>query len=143
MSHLIVTRGIPGSGKTTRARLWVAEHPKLRCRVNRDDFRVMLHAMRRSGMRDCERAVTKAQYASIRSLLDGGYEVVSDDTWLVETRFQEIASVAAAAGATFEVWDLRDVPLDVCIERDAARGALVGSEEIIRIYRTFVAPMAR
>lgn len=143
MSRLIVTRGIPGSGKTTRARLWVAEAPEIRCRVNRDDFRVMFHAMRYSGMRDCERAVTKAQYASIRSLLDGGYEVVSDDAWLVETHFREIESVAHVAGATFEVWDMRDVLLDVCIERDAARGALVGSEEIIRMYRKFVAPTVR
>jgi hypothetical protein len=39
---LVITRGLPGCGKTTRARAWVAEDPSRRVRVNRDDLRTML-----------------------------------------------------------------------------------------------------
>lgn len=32
-STLIITRGLPGCGKTTKAMRWVAEDPAGRCRV--------------------------------------------------------------------------------------------------------------
>lgn len=138
MSLLVVTRGLPGSGKTTRARLWVAESPSTRCRVNRDDFRVMFHAMRFSGMSECERAMTEAQYPVIRALLVAGFDVVSDDIWLDEGQFRVVLNLADDVGAEVEVWDMRNVLPDVCIERDAARGALVGSDVIINMYRRYI-----
>ena len=139
MNRLVITRGLPGCGKTTRARSWVATDPRTRCRVNRDDFRVMFHAMRFSGMSECERAVTEAQYPTIRALLTAGFDVVSDDTWLNEESFQTVRTLAVNVGADVEVWDMRDVLPDVCIERDAARGALVGAEVIIGLYRSYIA----
>ena len=42
MTALVITRGLPGSGKTTYARAWVAEDREHRARVNRDDIRQML-----------------------------------------------------------------------------------------------------
>ena len=42
MTNLIITRGLPGCGKTTYARAWVAEDREHRARVNRDDIRAML-----------------------------------------------------------------------------------------------------
>jgi len=41
MATLIVTRGLPGSGKTTAATAWVAEEPLRRARVERDEIRSM------------------------------------------------------------------------------------------------------
>jgi predicted kinase len=98
----------------------------------------MFHAMRFSGMPECERAVTEAQYPVIRALLTAGFDVVSDDTWLNEEQFQVLTTLADNVGADVEVWDMRDVLPDVCIERDAARGALVGSEAIIDMYRRYI-----
>lgn len=98
----------------------------------------MLHAMRFSGMPECERAVTEAQYPVIRALLVAGFDVVSDDTWLDAGQFKVVLDLADDAGAKSEVWDMRDVLPDVCIERDAARGALVGSEVIIDLYRRYI-----
>lgn len=39
MSGVIVLRGLPGSGKSTWAKEWVAGDPDNRVRINRDDIR--------------------------------------------------------------------------------------------------------
>ena len=40
--ELVVTRGLPASGKTTWAQAWVADDPTRYARVSRDDLRAML-----------------------------------------------------------------------------------------------------
>jgi predicted kinase len=39
MGKLILTRGVPASGKSTWAKAWVEEDPLNRVRVNRDNLR--------------------------------------------------------------------------------------------------------
>lgn len=126
--RLIVTRGLPGCGKTTRARQWVAEDPRTRCRVNRDDYRIMFH-----------RAVSVVQLPTIRALLTEGLDVISDDAWLRPDLFAEIVDLAQETGVEFEVWDMRNVLPDICIERDMARGSLVGADAIIDMYARYIA----
>lgn len=138
MSLLIVTRGLPGSGKTTRARSWVSEDPRNRARVNRDDLRVMLHSMRQSKMAECENAVTISQYAMIRDLLLEGYDIVSDNTYLDDDILYDAQCMAEDTESRFEVWDMRDVSPDICIQRDADRGCLVGSEVILDMHRRHI-----
>ena len=41
MKKIILTRGIPGSGKTTWAKKWVEEDSEHRIRINWDDLRRM------------------------------------------------------------------------------------------------------
>ena len=41
MSKLIITRGLPASGKSTWAKQWVLEDPEHRVRINQDDIRLM------------------------------------------------------------------------------------------------------
>lgn len=137
---LVVTRGLPGCGKTTRARSWVADDPGRRCRYNRDDVRLMFHGLRYTGIRACERAVTIAQHAAIPALLAAGFDVVSDDTWLHDANFAKIRDSAAGVGAGVEIWDMRDVAPEVCIERDAGRGSLVGPDVINDLHRRFLTP---
>lgn len=40
MNTLTITRGLPGSGKSTWAKAWTAADPTCRARVNRDDLRL-------------------------------------------------------------------------------------------------------
>jgi predicted kinase len=127
---LVITRGLPGSGKTTWARAWVAEQPARRARVNRDDLRDMLFGGW-TGDRAQEDAVTAAQHAAVAGLLRLGRNVVCDDTNLRDEYVDRFRYLAARRGAGFKVVDLTGVPVEVCIERDAARLKPVG-EQVIR-----------
>jgi predicted kinase len=140
VTTLIVTRGLPGCGKTTRARAWVAEDPDSRIRVNRDDARTMMHGGRR-GTAQQERQVTVARDAQVGALLGKGYDVVCDDTSLPSRHVRELRRVAVLAGAGFEVWDMTDVDLEVCLERNRNRKgtpAFVPDDVIRDMHRRFI-----
>lgn len=120
MTTLIITRGLPGSGKTTHARAWVAGDREHRARVNRDDIRSMLDDGEFiKGV--TEPRILAARDALILGLLGKGLDVICDDTNLPQRTARDLFRLAKRAGAAFAVYDYTDVPLDVCIARDAAR----------------------
>jgi predicted kinase len=132
MSTLTITRGLPGSGKTTRAREWVAENRANRARVNRDDLRSMLdYRVFEKGI--TEPRIIAARDALILGLLGKGLDVICDDTNLPQRTARDLARLAKRAKAELAVLDYTDVPVETCIERDAARNdkAPVG-ETVIR-----------
>lgn len=134
MSDLILTRGIPASGKTTWARAWVAENPTGRARVNRDDLRQNLYGLPAPLPYELEQVITVAQHAAVRRLLASEISVVVDDTNLHLKHVREYAKIAAAAGATVALQDF-DTPLEVCVERDGKRSSgQVGRHVIDRMY---------
>jgi predicted kinase len=127
---LVVTRGLPGCGKTTRARAWVAADPAGRARVNRDDLRAMLHEGAFRGG-DTEEQIVAVRNAAISTLLRHRVDVICDDTNLPRRSLRDLGALAARQGARVEVWDMTDVPVGVCLARDAAREHPVG-EAVIR-----------
>lgn len=141
MTKLIITRGLPGSGKSTFARAWVAEDPTHRAEVNRDHLRKMLHDGTYIGGRaGTEPMVTAARDAAIQALLRRNVDVVCSDTNLPQRVARDLRNLADVAGADFEVQDFTDVPWDVCVERDQARGAeAVGADVIIGMHTRFLA----
>ena len=64
MSHLIITRGLPASGKSTFAAQWVEESPDTRVEVNRDFMRTTL-GFPLLGNKDQEKAVTAVSYTHL------------------------------------------------------------------------------
>lgn len=136
MTRLIVTRGLPASGKTTFARRL---QPSV-VRVNRDDLRRMLHGARLF-TQWAEGQVTAAQRAQVEALLRAGVDVCVDDTNLRARTMKEWAHLAARHGAVLEVHDFTDVPLEECIRRDAQRPEeeRVGEEAIRRLHRRYLA----
>lgn len=134
--RLVITRGLPASGKTTFARQL---QPAV-VRVNRDDLRRMLHG-ERLYVSWAEAQVTACQRAGVEALLRGGTDVVVDDTNLRPGLVRAWAAVAARVGAEFEVHDLTGVPLEECIRRDAARpaGERVGERAIRRMHDEYLA----
>lgn len=79
MADLIVTRGLPASGKSTWSKSWVAVDPENRVRVNRDDLRhMMFNAYWGDGVN--EDAVSVAEEAIVRAALKAGKSVVIDAT---------------------------------------------------------------
>ncbi|MFD3543236.1 AAA family ATPase [Streptomyces sp. NPDC058662] len=129
--HLMT--GLPASGKTTAARaLQAASGGRMR-RVNLDDLRAMLDLPDPGRGRSFahEQTVLEVQDAAVRAAVDGGFDVVVDNTHLTKNIPKRLK--AAVGGlATFVVHDFTDVPLEECLRRDAARERQVG-EEIIRV----------
>lgn len=133
--QLIITVGLPGSGKSTRAVTWVAQDPTGRARVNRDDLRRMLHGGR-LGTPEQEAAVTAVQHPAVLTLLQLGYDVVADDTNLAAGAVDGWRRLAGQAGAELTIWDFLDVDVEECIRRDAGRTgpAHLGETAIRRIH---------
>ena len=115
MATLTITRGLPGSGKTTWAR-----RQRGAVRVNRDDLRRMLHGGM-IGLGWAEVQVTVAQRALVEALLRAGVNVICDDTNLRSRYVRDLAALARAGGADVVIRDFTDVPVDVCVARDTAR----------------------
>ncbi|MFI7600965.1 AAA family ATPase [Actinoplanes sp. NPDC049681] len=136
MTRLLITRGLPASGKTTFARKL---QPQV-VRVNRDDLRRMLHGERLFTQR-AEAQVTQAQRAAVEALLRAHGDVIVDDTNLRAKTVREWAELAARFGATFEVHDFTDVPVEECIRRDAERPEddRVGEGAIRRMHERYLA----
>ena len=142
MASLTITRGLPGSGKTT----WAKEQPHL-VRVNRDDLRRMLHggAVTDPELRGrAERQVSAAHHAAVEGLLRAGAHVVCDDTNLRSRVVREFAELAARCGAHFTVRDFTDVPVEECVRRDALRtgDSHVGEEAIRGMFLRYLAGKA-
>jgi predicted kinase len=120
MTTLRVYRGLPGSGKTTLAKKWVAADPARRARVNRDDLRAQLH----DGTfikGETEGVILAARDAMIGTLLKRGISVTCDDTNLPRRTLRDLKKTGDKHGAAFELVDLTDVPVETCILRDTWR----------------------
>jgi|GEM_PF-959300 len=141
MTNLIITRGVPGCGKTTRAKKWVAESPGSRARLNRDDLRESMHAGYHGDVTEAQ--VIAVQHAGVSALLQAGVSVVVDDANRNSKTVESLRGLAFAAGAEVIVWDLTNVPVDTCIARDEARGErgerCVGEDVIRRMHEKFIA----
>jgi tRNA uridine 5-carbamoylmethylation protein Kti12 len=138
---LVIYRGLPGSGKTVRAKAEVVQHPRgAVARVNRDDIRQRVFATEYlPGTGAFEGLVTVAQHAQITALLHEGVTVICDDTNLYPEHIAALMRVAVAAGCGWEIRDFTHVPVSTCIARDRTRllsphGGYVGEEIIRRMY---------
>jgi predicted kinase len=138
---LIATRGCSGSGKSTAAKKWVAENVARRCRVNSDRIGDMLHGVAFTGVEECENAITAIKLAGITTLLSCGFDVITDDTYISNAKFDRVVGLANSLGVEVVVWDLRHLPLEVCVKQDAMRSRVVGEEEIRRQHRIMLDEM--
>ena len=132
MSKLILTRGIPASGKSTWAKAWVQEDPDRRVRVNRDDLRQMLFGATELKLAYAQEAqVTEAERAIAKSALSKGKDVVVDATNL-RSRF---VKSWFTLGYPVEFRDF-EVTLEGALRNNEARGHTVPDEVIERFHKT-------
>lgn len=129
---LTLTRGLPGSGKTT----WAVEQTAVR--LSRDSLRAML-GYGPLGTYAQEGRVTVIQQAAATALLRSGQDVIIDDTNLRARYVRAWFTLASAAGASVRVVDFTDVPLETCIAQDATRAVRVGAAVIRGMHRRYLA----
>jgi tRNA uridine 5-carbamoylmethylation protein Kti12 len=145
---LLITLGLPGSGKSTEARRWQQAGQlgqPVRVLLDRDNLREMLWG--RSGFltEQEELAVTIAQRSMLREFLACGFDVAVADTNLRSDRVLVLTDIAHGLGHSVQYADLRYVPVETCIERDEQRrkggGRYVGPNVIHRMAERYGLPV--
>lgn len=135
-NKIIMTKGLPASGKSTWAKKQVEASNGAIKRVNKDDLRAMIDAGAWSKGR--EKEILKVRDALIREWLGAGYSVIVDDTNLSYMHELKIRDIAKEFGVPVEIEDFTYVPLVTCIERDAARANSVGLKVITKMYYSYL-----
>lgn len=129
--RLVITRGLPGSGKTTWARSIGVT------RVNRDELRLMLYPEYRGKPNwTRERHISEVQRASVIALLKSGQSVIVDDTNLRAKQARDWLDLAVSLGIPWEVKNF-DTPVEECIHRDSLREHPVGEAVIRNMHAKF------
>ena len=131
---LILTVGIPASGKSTWAKQFVLESPLTRVRVNRDDIRNMLG---KYWVPQREELVTTIEYHTVMVSLSQGYTVVLDATNLNPKFLEQWIKLAKYYNQVQIEYKNFPIELEEAIRRDALRENPVGKEVIINFYNKY------
>lgn len=138
---LIMTRGLPASGKTTWAKEFVASQPTGSWkRVNKDDMRAMLDAGKWS--KKNEEYIIQIRDCIVGDCLSSGSNVIVDDTNLHPKHEARLREIADKLNAEFEV-KVFDADVYECIERDAKRANGVGKSVIWRMWQESIIPRVK
>jgi predicted kinase len=129
MNKLILTKGLPASGKTTWAEQYCLDNPNTK-NICKDNLRSENPKAKESDIID------------LRNLLTELYIVAKNDIIWSDTNFNPIHENKAKEfckqyGYELEIKEF-DTPLDECIERDLKRDKSVGSKVIEKMYYQYV-----
>lgn len=130
---VIITKGLPGSGKSTWAKEQVLKGKGRVKRVNKDDLRALIDAGQEY-MSSNEAFVLQCQAKIIAAAIRGNYHIIVDNTNL--NPIHEIA-IRKLAGpmVKVEVKDFTDVTPEECIRRDSKRENPVGAAVIHKMAK--------
>ncbi len=138
MLKVVMTKGLPGSGKSTWAKGVLKEEPGKWKRINKDDLRAMLDDGKWS--RGNEEFVLLMRDTMALSALEHGFNVIIDDTNLAPKHEAHLKELAKERKAKFEIKDFTDVSLEECIKRDQKRANYVGEKVIKQMYNQYLKP---
>lgn len=141
MAKLYMMKGLPACGKTSRALEMLAQASRPMKRVNNDELRLMIDGGKWS--KENESSIRLVRARMIDEFLSRNYDVIVDNLNLRAEDEIYYRQVAATHMAEFEVIDMTDVPLHVCVARDRMRSHPVGEKVIWRWYRDYIAPSRR
>jgi predicted kinase len=147
---IILTRGLPASGKSTWAKEFVKNSNGKAKRVNKDDLREMIDAGVYS--KPNEQMILDARDALVDTWLANDIEtIIVDDTNFEEKHFERMKEVAdqqrykheckyLTTDITVEYKDFLDVPLEDCLHRDSLRPKPVGEKVIKSMHQRYILP---
>lgn len=137
MKKVILTKGLPASGKSTWSKKMLDDNKNSYKRVSKDDLRAMLDNSYHS--RDTEKFILKVRDSLILLALEEGKHVIVDDTNFSEKHINRITQLVKGK-AVVEIKDFTDVPVEECIKRDLKRPVSVGEKVIRDMYNQFLKP---
>lgn len=129
MKEIILTVGLPASGKTTWARQYCEENPNY-VRINRDDLRNM------SGiywLLQREKYITDLEKFAVKAAIKRGFNVILDATNLNPKVRNWIEPIALEHGCEVREEHFA-TSLEECIQRDKEREKPVGKGVIEGMY---------
>ena len=135
--RLLLTRGLPGSGKSTWARQMSKKYENVHL-ISRDDIRNTLYAQYDFKNRSLEDFITKQQRTQVINSLLHGYDVIIHDTNINPTSIRKLKKSFARFAEIYLV-DFTDVTVQTCIQRDLVRAgskAYVGENVINRMAKS-------
>lgn len=136
MKRIILTKGLPASGKTVWARTLVRKKKGAWVRVCADELREMCFDGWRS--RTTDEALREMRDRLILQAIENDRHVVVDELNLSEASLSYFERLADGL-ASVEVEDrFLDVSLETCIERDLVRSHSVGEKKIRALHRKYL-----
>ena len=133
MSRIVVMRGLPASGKTSRAMEILNSDPNA-VRVNKDDLRIMMFGINGQNRGNWsyakEKLVIKAETALVAKLLEQHKCIIIDDTNLNPKHVARWQQMADEGGHKLTVEDMK-ITVEECVERDKNRPNSVGESVIL------------
>jgi predicted kinase len=141
MTEIILTRGLPGSGKSTYAREWLAADPTKRVTISRDDLRMKLFGewYPTENRKEKEAKVTQMQHAIIRKALNEGKQVMIDDTNLNPRVFKTFGQIAQEFSVPLKNIDF-PVEVEEAVRRQAGRDKPVPADAVRKMARDYMGP---
>lgn len=144
MKRIILTRGIPASGKSTWAKQEVLKDPEHSIRINRDDLRNMCG---KYWVPAREKYITACKGTLLINAINFKFDtIIIDEMNLNPKENGYLKGMVSMMNDTIkegqdkyiiEVKDFTDVPLDVCLERDSKRKNPIGEDVIRGIFNKY------
>lgn len=135
MKQVILTSGIPASGKSTWSKEFVKANPNFK-RVNKDSLREMIDSSIYS--KENESLINKIQNQLILTFLKNGNSVIVDNTHVKKSYFDEVKKILLTLKEEIEISEkLFQIDIDEAIERDNKREAKVGEKVIRNMFKSF------
>ena len=138
MNKIILTKGLPASGKTTWAKEYCLKNPDF-IRVSRDDLR---HMRGKYWLPKQEKIITEMVDGCILSAIKAQKNVILDATNLGDQSKNHLKALLEENNleAKIEYKDFTNVPFSVCVERDRKREDGVGFSVIHRMWDKHLRP---
>lgn len=145
MKKVIITRGIPASGKSTWAKQEVLKDPENSIRINRDDLRNMSGKYwvpaREGYILSCKRRLLhNAVCFNFDTIIIDDMNLNPkdiDDARTIVEEFNMTVRDADDNKYKIEFKDFTDIPLDMCIKRDSKRENPLGEKVIRGIFNKY------
>ncbi len=129
---LILTKGLPASGKTTWAKEYIQKYPET-ANLCKDDLRLQLSSTNKR-----EKRIIKVRDLLTEHYFEQGYSVIWSDTNLNPVHLRRATELAKQYQAELSVKDFTDVSLTECICRDLLRSNSVGQQAIEQMYYDYL-----
>lgn len=136
IQRLILTRGLPASGKSTWAINFIDENSDT-IRIERDLLRDQLFATRFNLTSDQEKMITEVQFAMAKAAVKAGRSIVVSDMNVRAQYVRQWAKFAAENGLEFSTIKFDNLTLDELIARDNSRENFVGEAVIRMLWQKF------